>query len=565
MYYTMKLKGLLALLSVAILFGMVGCVAPEGALSGVAKRGGEQIEICTQTPSRTSNSGLNTLWSEGDAINIFHAESGSDGYLNDGEFSLVEAAEGRFQGRLNADGELVVGTTYDWYACYPYSAELSSPKVVGRRFVIGSPADACQVQRGNGSTSHMAGEYMPLVGVAKGVKAEDKPAIAMRNIASMVELRLKNNSDKSVKVKNIAFSVEGCALVGAFNVDFSDIDKISCTPYDGAVSDTALLQVENAAAVAGASDALFYVAVAPFKAQSGSEISFDITLVNESGEEEHCTKSQRLESTTSFVSGKCKTIVLNYDAEITSVEVEMDALPPMDSDVALLKTRIMCYNVRNCKGMDDAIDYQRVGQVVARQNPDLVAVQELDSMTTRYKNQDVLKNIADVAGMYATFGAARDYKGGKYGVGVLSKEKPISHRRVTLPCTNEERVLLIVEFKDYYFCSTHYSLLEEYRIIASNIICEEAAKLDKPMFVAGDFNALRDAEPMQILAQDFYVFEKMYDKLTFPADVPTKEIDFICMYKHHSVVPVVYNHVVVPAVVESDHRPIVADIELYKR
>jgi endonuclease/exonuclease/phosphatase family metal-dependent hydrolase len=167
--------------------------------------------------------------------------------------------------------------------------------------------------------------------------------------------------------------------------------------------------------------------------------------------------------------------------------------------------------------------------------------------------------------MYATFGAARDYKGGKYGVGVLSKEKPISHRRVTLPCTSEERVLLIVEFKDYYFCSTHYSLLEEYRIIASNIICEEAAKLDKPMFVAGDFNALRDAEPMQILAQDFYVFEKMYDKLTFPADVPTKEIDFICMYKHHSVVPVVYNHVVVPAVVESDHRPIVADIELYKR
>ena len=563
--YTMNIKSLHSLLSVIILFAMVGCVAPEGTVSSVAKCGGEQMEIYSQTPSRTSNSGLNTLWSEGDAINIFHAESGSDGYLNDGEFSLVEAAEGRFQGRLNVDGELVVGTTYDWYACYPYSAELSSPKGAGRSFVIGSVANAHQTQNGNGNTAHLAGEYMPSVGVAKGVKAEEKPSITMLNVSSMVEFRFKNNGDRSVKVKHIAFSVEGCALVGAFNVDFSNADNILCTPQDGAVADTAVLQVENPTAIASGSEALFYVAVAPFKAQSGSAISFDLTLENENGVESHCTKSQQLASTTSFVSGKCKTIVLNFDAEITKIEVETGELPSMGSEVALFKTRIMCYNVRNCKGMDDVVEYQRVGRVIARQNPDVVAVQELDSMTTRYKDQYVLKNIGDVAGMYATFGAACDYKGGKYGVGVLSKEEPLSHRRVTLPCTNEERVLLIVEFKDYYFCSTHYSLLEEYRIIASNIICEEAAKLDKPMFVAGDFNTLPDAEPMQILAQDFYIFKKDFDNLTFPADKPTKEIDFICMYKHHSVVPVVYNHIVVPAIVESDHRPIVADVEVYKR
>ena len=151
--YTMNIKSLHSLLSVIILFAMVGCVAPEGTISGVAKRGGEQMEIYSQTPSRTSNNGLNTLWSEGDAINIFHAESGSDGYLNDGEFAVVNTTNGRFQGALNSDGELVVGTPYDWYACYPYSAELSSPKGVGRSFVIGSVANAHQTQNGNGNTA----------------------------------------------------------------------------------------------------------------------------------------------------------------------------------------------------------------------------------------------------------------------------------------------------------------------------------------------------------------------------------------------------------------------------
>ena len=50
--------------------------------------------------------------------------------------------------------------------------------------------------------------------------------------------------------------------------------------------------------------------------------------------------------------------------------------------------RIMSYNVRNAKGLDDKTDYARVADVIKRENPDVVAIQELDKETKRSKGVD---------------------------------------------------------------------------------------------------------------------------------------------------------------------------------
>ena len=42
---------------------------------------------------------------------------------------------------------------------------------------------------------------------------------------------------------------------------------------------------------------------------------------------------------------------------------------------------VMSYNVRNCKGMDDVVDYARVAAVINKYQPVVVALQELDSAT----------------------------------------------------------------------------------------------------------------------------------------------------------------------------------------
>ena len=86
--------------------------------------------------------------------------------------------------------------------------------------------------------------------------------------------------------------------------------------------------------------------------------------------------------------------------------------------------RVLSYNVRNCLGMDGKTDYDRVSSVIRSIHPKVVALQELDSVTTRSNSIDVLKVLADNCGMNYIYGASIPYRGGKYGIGILSSEKP---------------------------------------------------------------------------------------------------------------------------------------------
>ncbi len=65
---------------------------------------------------------------------------------------------------------------------------------------------------------------------------------------------------------------------------------------------------------------------------------------------------------------------------------------------------------------------------------------------------------------------------------------------------------------------------------------------------------------MRALREGFEVFEKRGGNLTFPANDPDIEIDYICRYKTARSAGEVVDHRVIEAVVESDHRPIVADV-----
>ena len=555
-------KNLDLFFGLTILLGIVGCATPENTNSKVVKSGGEEIELYANSTTRTTNDGTYTLWSDGDQINIFHKASGGNNYISDGIFTLQDSAENRFKGNLSADGALNSGTTYDWFASYPYKASLTSPSGEGATFIIGSPSTSYQTQVGNNNSNHIAGEYMPLVGGVMVVSADATPSITVKNVASMVEMIVQNNSDKEVSIKSISMGITGANLVGKFQVDFRDVEKIVCIPISDEVSNSATLKIENGATISPHAQASFYMAVAPCVAKSGADISFDITLQTPEGEKV-CSKSQTLTDVILFNSGKNKRIVLNYNADLSIVELPIGTLPPMQGgeESRIFRIRAMSYNIRNGKGTDSVQDFQRIIDAINRANVDVVALQEVDSMTTR-NPLEILKTLGDATGMYPTFGGAINHGSGKYGVGVLSKEKPLSHYRVPLPCSSEPRVLLVVEFENYYYCSTHFSLLLEYREEAARIICEEAKKLKKPMLIAGDFNALRSESTMKTLAEQFFIFEKNGSVLTFPAGTPTKEIDYICLYKENGAAAVIHESYVQYEPLASDHRPIVMDMTI---
>lgn len=222
--------------------------------------------------------------------------------------------------------------------------------------------------------------------------------------------------------------------------------------------------------------------------------------------------------------------------------------------------RIMSYNIRNAKGMDLKTDYRRIANVINGLTPDVVAVQEADSATNRSKGVDVLAELASLTGMYGTFGAATDYDGGKYGVGILSKEQPLRCYNIPLPGREEARTVLIAELNEYVFACTHWSLTQEDRMASVAIVNEQAKLYNKPMFLAGDFNMVPESAEFLRLAESWEVLNST-KKNTFPSDNPERCIDFI--FVRSTVKPAIklLQDSVLNEPIASDHRPLFVDIK----
>lgn len=224
--------------------------------------------------------------------------------------------------------------------------------------------------------------------------------------------------------------------------------------------------------------------------------------------------------------------------------------------------KVMSYNIRNCKGMDRMINYQRVADVINAQQPDVLMLQEVDSATMRSSGVVVVDTLASLCNMYGTFSAAINFEGGKYGIGMLSREKPLGVTRYALPGREEERTLLVVEFKDYVMASTHLSLTEEDRDASMPILLEAASRFNKPFFIAGDFNAEPTEASITQFVKHFGIFGDAAVK-TFPADNPNIKIDYIAIYGNEAaerVQSLDYNVINEP--MASDHRPIITTVRI---
>lgn len=224
--------------------------------------------------------------------------------------------------------------------------------------------------------------------------------------------------------------------------------------------------------------------------------------------------------------------------------------------------RVMSYNIRHCEGLDGQIDIARTARVIENAKADFVALQEVDSCTARTGGIDQLRELGIATLMYPTFASAIPLQGGGYGVGILSRERPLSVHRIPMPNNNESRVLLVCEFKECVVACTHLSLDESDHFTAADIIEKEASRWQKPFIIMGDWNSRPDSPLLARLKQNFTLLNST-KRLTFPADNPKDCIDYIAVY--HSQGPdqaaSVWNKVMNEPLA-SDHRPIVAELSL---
>jgi endonuclease/exonuclease/phosphatase family metal-dependent hydrolase len=101
--------------------------------------------------------------------------------------------------------------------------------------------------------------------------------------------------------------------------------------------------------------------------------------------------------------------------------------------------RIMTYNVHRCLGTDGKLSPQRIAEVIAACDPDIVALQELDVCRVRTGSIDQASVIAKALGMQPHFHPALQVLGEQYGDAILTKAPSTLVKAGLLPSPKSPR------------------------------------------------------------------------------------------------------------------------------
>lgn len=270
--------------------------------------------------------------------------------------------------------------------------------------------------------------------------------------------------------------------------------------------------------------------------------------------------------------------------------------------------KVMTYNIKHGKGNDDctdatpvggdvpleecAVDLGRTADVIRAQDPDIVALQEVDRFWARSGGTDQPQELADMLGMEVCYGANLSHEADnhadephEYGVAILSAFPIDSCENTFLPTPEgwEQRGLLEARVTvdgvgEVAVLDTHLQAGREgeqeeavmQRTEQAVAVADRVAEIDVPIVLMGDFNAnAEDAELGSLfdaglgLQDAWAVGGDGSDGNTIPVDAaadPENRIDFIFASRAWSVL----NATVIiddDTRIASDHYPVVAELQ----
>ena len=247
---------------------------------------------------------------------------------------------------------------------------------------------------------------------------------------------------------------------------------------------------------------------------------------------------------------------------------------------------MMTYNVQIGAGLNDPYNFPKgslghlpqVAKHIREADPDWVAVQEIDRNVGRSGFVDQTQELAKMCGMKGVFfpkvmrfpkrfvdpskATDEEYASGSaYGLALLSKEEPLSIRKVMVPGYYHPRCIAFAEFNDYVVACTHFPLKEEHAMIAARVALMNAADYHKPVFLAGDFNFEVGSKPIEKLREGMTILNDVSVN-TFPPPRPVKCIDFIMVDSAHTNRLAVTERRVINDADASDHCAVVVKAEL---
>lgn len=232
--------------------------------------------------------------------------------------------------------------------------------------------------------------------------------------------------------------------------------------------------------------------------------------------------------------------------------------------------RVMTFNIHVGVGMDKKLDLRRIADVINREQPDLVGLQEVDRGVTRTEGKDEIAELAKMTLMDFRFAQNLDYQGGQYGVAILSRFliQKADHQKYENKPETERRGMLLVEVevdgKKLNFVTTHLDYqYEDGRLLETEQLLRLLEGVQGPLIVTGDFNDEPSGAAYKLMLTRFgdsWTRSKAKGAgFSYPANKPTKRIDYI-FYRESDRVRAKKAWVV--NTLASDHLPVMAELEI---
>ncbi len=225
---------------------------------------------------------------------------------------------------------------------------------------------------------------------------------------------------------------------------------------------------------------------------------------------------------------------------------------------------MLTYNIHHAEGMDEVVDLERIAALIKALDPDLVALQEVDSVTTRTNEVDQAAELGRLTGLAYVYGSFMPYQGGAYGMALLSRWPVDTSQNLRLPDGDEPRTALSATVtlpntgQKIRFVGIHFYRTDEERLAQATRLEEYLDSESTPTILAGDFNSTPGSEVMVHVQTSWSVVPKGEDHLTFSSFEPVREIDFVLFRPYDRFE--VLEQWLVDEPVASDHRPVVVDL-----
>ncbi len=232
----------------------------------------------------------------------------------------------------------------------------------------------------------------------------------------------------------------------------------------------------------------------------------------------------------------------------------------------------MSYNVRHGYSMNWEPAIYEQARIINQQKPDWVGLQEIDNQCRRSGFINQAKRYGELTDLEPKFAKFMDFDSGEYGMAVLSGCKTKLTKIIELPEGAEPRVSLMqiiqpVNNVELLIANVHFDWTDsDIRVKQAEALLSVLNQYDLPMIILGDFNARPDSPTLKkFQSAGFQQMQKDKFSFTWNAKNPTVQIDHM-VYKnssHYKIIPQTITVLKEPSA--SDHRPVVAEINLLKQ